>query len=198
MEKLRIIIMMLLVSVVAQGQTAKQVLDKTAAVVSDKNGVQANFSIKGAQMQTSGTFAVKGRKFHATTPQATMWFDGKTMWTYMKKNDEVNVSNPTESQLAAINPYNFINLYKKGFRYSMTKNDKIFTVHLTSNDSKQKIKEMFISIEKKGYTPTEVKILQNGRWTIFTISDFKRESLSDGLFKFNSKDFPSAEVIDLR
>jgi hypothetical protein len=57
---------------------------------------------------------------------------------------------------------------------------------------------MFITIEKKGYTPTEVKLLQNNRWTTFIISDFKRENIADGKFKFNSKDFPSAEVIDLR
>ena len=65
-------------------QTAKQVLDKTAAVVSAKSGTQASFSIKGDQMSASGTIAIKGRKFHATTPQATIWFDGKTQWTYLK------------------------------------------------------------------------------------------------------------------
>ena len=89
-------------------QTAKQVLDKTAATVSAKNGAQANFTINGQSMNASGTIAIKGKKFHATTPQATIWFDGKTQWTYMKNNDEVNISNPTESQLAAINPYNFV------------------------------------------------------------------------------------------
>ena len=147
---------------------------------------------------TNGSIAVKGRKFYATTPLATMWFDGTTQWTYLKKNNEVNISTPTDAQLQAINPYNFINLYKKGFAYTMTKGDKTFCVHLTANDSKQKIREMFITIEKKGYTPTEVKLLQNNRWTTFIISDFKRENIADGKFKFNSKDFPSAEVIDLR
>ena len=86
-------------------QTAKEVLDKTAATVSNKGGAQASFTISGQSMNASGTIAIKGKKFHATTAQATIWFDGKTQWTYMKNNDEVNISNPTESQLAAINPY---------------------------------------------------------------------------------------------
>ena len=190
--------MMLLVSVVAQGQTAKQVLDKTAAVVSDKNGVQAHFSIKSAQMQTSGTFAVKGRKFHATTPQATMWFDGKTMWTYMKKNDEVNVSNPTESQLAAINPYNFIYLYKNGYTYKMEKGRNNYTVHLTATDKKKNIQEMYITVLQKGYIPTQIRMKQSKGWTTIDISQFKATAQSDNLFRFNSKDYPQAEVIDLR
>ena len=59
-------------------QTAKQVLDKAAANVSAKSGAKASFSIKGDQMNASGTIAIKGKKFHATTPQATIWFDGKT------------------------------------------------------------------------------------------------------------------------
>ena len=92
----------------AYGQSAKQVLDKTAAVVAAKSGAKASFTIKGDQMNASGTIAIKGRKFQASTPQATIWFDGKTQWTYLKKNDEVNVANPTEAELAAINPYNFI------------------------------------------------------------------------------------------
>ena len=70
-------------------QTAKQVLDKCAAAVSAKNGVSAHFSMTSAQYgNTSGDIAVKGRMFRASTNFAKMWFDGKTLWTYMNKNDE--------------------------------------------------------------------------------------------------------------
>ena len=174
-------------------------LDKAAAAVSSKDGVTANFSMTSAQYgNTSGTISVKGRKFHASVPMATMWFDGKTQWTYMKKNNEVNVTNPTEAQLQAINPYNFINMYKKGFKYTMTSSASSHTVHLTATDQKQKIKEMFITVDKKNGTPTEVKLLQGTKWTTFTITNLKSSKLADAEFAFNSKDYPTAEVIDLR
>ena len=112
MKKIVFVMSLLLTTALAFGQSAKSVLDKTASVVSNKSGVQANFTMSGGMGNVSGTIAVKGRKFHATTPVATMWFDGKTMWTYMKKNEEVNVTTPNETQLQKINPYNFINLYK--------------------------------------------------------------------------------------
>lgn len=180
-------------------QTARQVLDKCAATVSSKDGVQAKFSMQSAQYgSTSGTIAVKGRMFHASTPVSSMWFDGKTLWTYMSKNDEVNVTTPTESQLQALNPYNFINLYKQGFKYTMTKSSTAFNVHLTATDTKRNIRELFIVVDQKSYQPTEVKMLQKQKWTTFTISDLKAQTLSDSMFRFNSKDFPSAEVIDLR
>lgn len=181
----------------AYGQSAKQVLDKTAAVVAAKSGAKASFTIKGDQMNSSGTIAIKGRKFQASTPQATIWFDGKTQWTYLKKNDEVNVANPTEAELAAINPYNFIYMYKKGYKYTMEKKNGSFIVHLTATN-KRSIQEMYITINPKSYIPSQIRMRQQKGWTTITISGFKQSKLSDGLFRFNSKDFPNAEVIDLR
>ena len=197
MKKIVLVMSLLMVSVFTFGQTAKSVLDKTAAVVSNKNGVQANFTMTGGMGNVSGTIAVKGRKFHATTPIATMWFDGKTMWTYMKKNEEVNITTPNEAQLQKINPYNFINLYKQGYDMTMSKSDKTYTVHLTAKNS-NKIQELFITVDKNTYHPTQVKMLQGKKWTVFDISNLKAQTLSDAIFTFNSKDFPSAEVIDLR
>ena len=182
----------------AYGQSAKEVLDKTAAVVSAKNGAQASFSIKGDDFSTSGTIAIKGRKFHATTPQAVVWFDGKTQWTYVKKNDEVNVANPSESELAAINPYSFIYMYKKGYSYTLTKKGANYEIHLKATDKKRSIQELFLVINQKTSVPSRIRLKQKKEWTTIDIQNFKTSSLSDGLFRFNSKDFPSAEIIDLR
>lgn len=181
----------------AYGQNAKQVLDKTAAIVAAKSGAKASFTIKGEQFNTSGTIAVKGKKFQATTPQATIWFDGKTQWTYLKKNDEVNVANPTEAELAAINPYNFIYMYQKGYKYTMEKKNGSFIVHLTATN-KRSIQEMYITINSKSHIPSQIRMRQQKGWTTIDISGFKQSKLSDGMFRFNSKDFPNAEVIDLR
>jgi len=41
-------------------------------------------------------------------------------------------------------------------------------------------------------------MLHNGKWTTIMISNFRASNLSDSMFSFNSKDFPEAEIIDLR
>lgn len=184
---------------IAQAQNAKDVLDKCAAVVSNKDGVKASFRMESARYgSSSGTIAVKGRKFCVTTDIASIWFDGKTQWTYLKKNDEVSVTTPTEVQLQTLNPYNFITMYKKGFKRTMTTNASSYNVHLTADNSSKKISEMFITIDKKSYTPTEVKVLQGNKWTTFKIGNLQKSKLDDAMFRFSSKDFPTAEVIDLR
>ncbi len=197
-KKYLIIALCMCCSIGSYAQSAKQVLDKAASVVSAKNGAQASFTIKSERMNTSGTIAVKGRKFHATTPQAIIWFNGKTQWTYMKNNEEVNVANPTSEQLAAINPYNFIYMYKQGYSYTMTKKGQNYVVHLTAKDKKKGIQEMYLTISQKSYVPSQIRMKQKQRWVTINISNFKTAKLSDGAFQFNAKDFPQAEVIDLR
>ena len=197
MESLKITALLLLMAVASYGQTAKQVLDKTASIVSAKSGAKALFSIQGDQFLTNGLIAIKGKKFQATTAQATIWFDGKTQWTYMKKNEEVNVANPSEAELAAINPYNFIYMYKKGYKYTMEKKNGNFIVHLTATD-KRNIPEMYITIDQKTYIPSQIRLQQQKGWLTIGIKDFTQSNLPDGMFRFNSKDFPNAEVIDLR
>lgn len=183
----------------ASAESAKSILDKAAASVSNPSGVQANFQMVSQQFgSTTGSISVKGQKFHAATPEAIIWFDGKTQWTYMKQNEEVNVSTPTEAELQAINPYNFINIYKTGFKLSSKKVGSSYEVHLKATNKKRRIQEMYIIVDQKTYHPTHVKMLQKGKWSVLLISGLKTTPLSDALFQFNAKDFPKAEIIDLR
>lgn len=193
-----VFILWALVAGETKGQTAKKVLDKAAATITMKQGVKADFKMTGSMGSAKGTIVIKGKKFHATTAQASIWFDGKTQWTYMKNNDEVNITTPNEAQLQAINPYNFINLYKKGYEATVNSNGSSHVVHLTATSAERKIKELFVTVDKKTYHPTQVKLLQGKKWTVFDISNLKKESTPDAAFRFNAKDFPHAEVIDLR
>ena len=198
MKRIGIIMVAALMSMGSFAQSAKAVLDKAANTITAQSGVKANFKMTTANGNTSGTIAIKGKKFYATTPQAKVWLDGKTQWTYLKNNDEVNVSNPTEAQLQAINPYNFIHLYKRGYTYTMNTAGTDYVIHLVANSADRKIKELFISVNKKTYQPKQVKMLQGKKWTTFDINSIKKENIADSQFRFNAKDFPKAEVIDLR
>ena len=180
------------------GQSAKEVLDKAAAAVSNKTGITASFTLKCGQMNDKGSISIKGKKFHITTPDVVIWFDGKTQWSYVRKNDEVNVSNPNESQLQALNPYNFIYMYKKGYSSTLTKKGSNYEVHLTATDTKRSVKEMYITIHPKTYIPSEIRIKHARGWNTIEVSNVKKANLSDGIFHFDSKNYPTAEVIDLR
>ncbi len=201
MKKLSLVLLILIITTVginAQNSVqARKILDKTASIIGNKNGASANFSVSGKYGNSSGTIAIKGNKFNARTQQAIVWFDGKTQWTYMKSSQEVNISTPTEAQQQSMNPYKFINIYKNGFRLSMKNVSGGWQIHLYATNQKRTIKEMYITIGRN-YLPQTIKMRQSNGWTTIKVSNFKAKKLSDSTFRFNSKDFPNAEVVDLR
>lgn len=195
-KRLLLFAMSLMLSLGIQAQTAQQILDKTAATMNGRVGVRANFIMSGAYGNTSGSIAVKGNKFNAVTPASIVWYDGKTQWTYMKNTQEVNVSNPSEGQ-QSLNPCKFIYLYKNGYTLSSKTVSGGWQVHLVAKNTSQSIKEMYVTVSKS-YQLKQVKMRQSNGWTTFNVSNFRNASIPDSQFRFNSKDYPKAEVIDLR
>lgn len=190
----------LLLCVGVYGQNASQarkILDKTASIIGRKGGAVANFSMSGKYGNSSGTIAIKGNKFNAKMAQAIVWYDGKTQWTYMKKNQEVNISTPNEAQQQSMNPYKFISIYKNGFKLSMKNVSGGWQIHLYAANQKRTIKEMYVTIGKN-YLPKTIKMRQSNGWTTIKVSNFKAKNLSDATFRFNAKDYPHAEIVDLR
>ena len=192
--------MLLTLCVSAQGAAqAARILDKTAGVIGRKGGASANFSVSGKSLgATSGTIAIKGNKFYANTPKTTVWFNGKTQWTYMNTTNEVNVTNPNEAKQAQMNPYKFITIYKTGYNLSMKSVGNSYQIHMAAQNKQRSLQELYITINKRTYNPSNVRMLQGKNWTIINISNFKANNLSNDIFSFNSKDYPKAEIIDLR
>lgn len=197
-----IFVMTMLMCIGASAQTSKEarkILDKAAAAVSNKGGAYAKFTISNAKTgSTNGTIYIKGNMFKAVTPEATVWFIGKTQWAYMSQTEEVNITTPSRDQQTAMNPYNFINIYKQG--YNLTKENKggNYNIRLVATDKKADIQEMYISINQKTFVPTSVRMRQGGEWTTISISNFKQTNLAASTFVFNKSAYPNAEVVDLR
>lgn len=179
------------------GNKARTILDKVAKNVNRPTGATADFTIQGDGVSSKGNIAIKGNKFRATTAEGIVWFDGKTQWTYMKANEEVNVNTPDAKQQARMNPYYFITLYKKGYNMTSKSIGSGYEVHLTAQSKSQSLQEIYITVSKS-YLPTKVRFSQKGKWTTITVSNFKAANLSDSSFTFREKDYPNAEVIDLR
>ena len=202
MNKFTLISLMMLLTLCVSAQGAAQaarILDKTAGVIGRKGGASANFSVSGKSLgATSGTIAIKGNKFYANTPKTTVWFNGKTQWTYMNTTNEVNVTNPNEAKQAQMNPYKFITIYKTGYNLSMKSVGNSYQIHMTAQNKQRSLQELYITINKRTYNPSNVRMLQGKNWTIINISNFKANNLSNDIFTFNSKDYPKAEIIDLR
>lgn len=194
------ILLMLCVGVFAKsGSQAMKVLNKATAIVGRKGGAEANFTVSGKKTgKQSGTIAIKGNMFMARTNKAIVWFNGKTQWSYLKMTNEVNISTPNEAKRMSMNPYTFMSMYKNGYNLSMTTSGSNYVVHMTAQNKHRSVQEAYITINKGSYKPTTVKMRQGNDWTTISITNFKAKNQPNSKFSFNQKDFPKADVIDLR
>ena len=198
-------------SISLNAQDAKAILDKTSSTFTQKGAVKATFTLKNFSGSTqkgdpvSGSILLQGKKFKLNAQGMTTWFDGKTQWSYIPANEEVNVSEPTDEELQAINPYNFLNFYKTGYKYKMGSTQKfngkdIYDVRLTAQSSKMDIKQVVLFVDKQTYQLMQIKFRQGeNNWVSITVNSFSGgQKVSDSDFKFDKKDAPEAEIIDLR
>lgn len=186
-------------SIGANAQSAKQVLDKTAAVCS-QGAVQAKFTAKAPQGASSGTLVTQGNKFTLQSKDATIWFDGKTEWSLVAGSGEVNVITPSAKEIAQMNPMNFINLYKSGYNQSVKTVGNNYEVHLTATSNSKAIKEMYVIVNKSSYKPSIIKLRTGSKgWTVITVNSFTQLGKKpDSYFRYNAKDHPKTRVIDMR
>ena len=71
-------------------------------------------------------------------------------------------------------------------------------VHMTAENTKRSVQEVYITIDKSSYTPSLIRMRQGNEWTNISVSNFKARDMPDSEFSFNVRDFPKADVIDLR
>ena len=193
----------------AQAQKVQDILDKTAGKLKNSGGIEAVFeatAFKGTKEtgSASGTIKVKGNKFKIESNSLTTWFDGKTQWTLLAGSDEVNVSTPTAAELQAINPYSFINIYKKGYTATLAKasyeGKSVHEVRLVTTSKNSNMPKILLTIDPATMMPLSVRFKNaKGDWTRIRVRSIKTgRKFADAVFTFDAKQHPGIEVIDLR
>lgn len=185
-----------------QAQSAMSVLEKAAANFRKAGGVKIGYTYQVGDENGAGQIQLKGRKFVNHMDGQTIWFDGKTMWTYVPDNEEVNVTTPTQKELAKMNPYAFLSLYKKGYKATLRGKDskQYYAVELTATDAKRSPKSILVHVNRTDYRLQYARLsLSSGETLTVKVSSYAaKQTWTDSHFTFPKKSYPKAEIIDLR
>jgi len=190
---------------------ALDLLNKASAAYIKAGGIKAGFSLQMYQPGGTkadlieGSIRLKGKKFKLEVEEMITWFDGGNQWVYLKSNQEVNVSNPTEEELLMINPVNVFQLYKHGYncKYTGEKTEKgksVLNVSLTPEDKYSQLSGIFVAFDKTTLRPVTITITNKDKsGSTIRIPTYQTgQQYADALFVFPAKDYPSTQVIDLR
>jgi len=193
----------------AQDAKAKSILNKVSAKMKSAKTLKANFSLamkdaKGSVGQTiSGVFMMKGNKYRVNAGAQEIICDAKSVWTYLKKNNEVQIAAFIPEEQAISPAKLFSGVYEKEYHYSY-KGSKTFSGKTVD----------VIELKPKtdmGFSRAELYVDQSGNIAggnifeasgssySYTISGVTPNvTIADAQFSFDAKSHPGVDVIDLR
>ncbi len=153
-----------------------------------------------------GTLYVKANanKYKVVMKDQELISDGKSQWTYLKEDREVQVTDVDNSS-DAINPAKIFTLYEQGFKYLYTGESKIAgkvyqMIDLSPVDTKRSYFKIRLSIDKNAKQIASAVIFEkSGNKYTYEIKSFvPNVKIAESAFSFDAKKYPGVEVVDLR
>jgi len=192
----------------AQETKAKTILEEMSKKVNSLKSLKANFALhlnSGKMKETKkGTFFMKGPKYRVSLAGQEIICDNKTVWTYTKDANEVQISkfNPNEQTISPTKL--FTNFYDKEYNYRYAGNEKVNgkncdIIELTPNSKNKQFKKVQLAVDNSRTIVGGKVWEKNGGEIDYDISGYTpNANVSDAMFTFDPKKYPGVEVIDLR
>ena len=186
---------------------AKELLDKSSAVLNQSGGISASFTIDINDEQSfEGQMLLNGAKFFYDTPDQMIYFDGKTQWVYMKTIEEVSIDEPPPQDTQALNPISVFELYKTDcdYKYNGEKTDiqkrKVHEISLFPKNKNEEIKQVNLQINPSDFMPVFFHIIYKNKMELrIYIGKYQTKlNLPESQFVFDKSKFPDADINDLR
>lgn len=193
-----------------QDPKAAKILDAMSKKYQTMKAFRANFvqtlENPSAKIKENmeGEITVSGNKFRLKMSGQEVINNGATIWTYMKSENEVNISesDPVEQD---ISPNRIFNMYKKGYKYALVGEEKVGAevfnvIELSPEDKSNPIFKVRMNISKKDNSVKSWKMFKNnGNRYTFTIKNFTPNVPVDAnTFAFDKTKYKGVKVIDLR
>jgi outer membrane lipoprotein-sorting protein len=157
-----------------------------------------------SQEKQKGNILVKGNKFRLDIANQLIICDNKTIWTFSREVNEVQINNYSPKE-GAIRLDDIFTMYGKGFLYKTIENKKegakdITTIELTPKDKKKKFFKIKVIIDKTNQTLISSQVFEkNGTIHTYTVTNqVPNLKFDDNQFVFDPKKYPGVEIIDLR
>ncbi len=175
-----------------------RILDNVIANMQSTQGVSMQYELQIDSELTKGKIDILGDKYILSMPDMTIWFDGKTQWTYIHSAQEVNINTPEPEEIAQTNPYQILQSYKNAYvcKQIGEKGD-VYEFELTPK-SESGINLIRVLIKKSTSALMQISITQDGITNTIKITDTISGNFSDNHFTFDKTKYPGTEIIDLR
>lgn len=184
---------------------AQKILDEVSAKTKSYNTIRIEFTYKmentAQKINDSykGVLISKGDKYKLTVSGQDVISDGKTVWTFLKDANEVQVNTPDEEE-GSITLNNLLNTYTKNYKSKLIKETADQQIiELTPTQKKNFNKVKVIVNKAKKMVETLSIFDKNGSVYSYVVNKMEvNQNFYDNMFTFKAADHPGVEVIDMR
>lgn len=150
----------------------------------------------------TGELYQTGLKYRVTSGSNEMICDGKTVWTYTKKQNEVQVTDYEADEEDLLAPNKLLNFQQteKQFYYEITGEDgNAIYLEFKPLDKKSEYSKLRLKIDKKTRNVGEIRVFtKNSTRYILNIKKMEDKTIPASNFAFNANSHPGVKVVDLR
>ncbi len=192
-----------------QDPKAGKILDQMSSKYQALNAFQANFTqtlenpSAKVKQNISGDILVSGQKFRLKISGQEVINDGKTTWTYLKNENEVNISD-SDPDSQDMSPSQIYTMYKKGYKYNYVQQVKeggeaIDIIELSPENRQNDVFKVRLKVRKDASVKSWQMFKKNGNQYTFAIKKFQPNPPVDAdTFAFDKAKYKGVKVVDLR
>lgn len=199
MKKTLIFILLIIAGSVGvlSARTAAEMLKDASAQLTSSPSVVVNFTMTTDSGPLHGTLTMSRNRYVLKSGGFAVWFDGTTQWVYSSTTNEVSITTPDSEELMESNPFMLLTEYAT--RYSLTKKGEN-TVVLTPKTKQSDGVASGTVVLGKNDRPVKLTVnFSNGSRLVADITAIKAGTdLPATTFRYDTKTYPGAEIIDLR
>jgi len=192
---------------------AKTILDEVSATTKSYSTISVDFTFvhqtkdeASTENKTSGTLLLKSNKYVLELFGNKLFYNGKSLWTYMMEEKEVVVSNVDESSESSFNPAKMLTIYEEGFKYQFVQERfeqgrALQVIDLFPKDlAKSEYSRVRLSIDKdkKQIWKIEYFAKDENTYTITVVKFQTNIAVADTDFVFDAAKYPGVMLIDER
>jgi outer membrane lipoprotein carrier protein len=149
-----------------------------------------------------GKLQQKGKKFKANTNGNEMLCDGKTVWMYLKKQNEVQITTYDESDEDMLSPTKMLDFQylDKKFLYVVTEDDASSQhIEFKPTERESDYSKMRMKVLKSKNEVEHIKIfMKDGSRYSLDIKKIESADIPDSVFLFDETKYPNVRKTDLR
>lgn len=192
-------ILLLLASNVVVAQDATKLVNTISQSIRNHKNLVVSFTyqIAGATEAKEGKAYLQKEAYKIIMDEQESISDGKVIWTYLKDEEEVIVSNATEGKDDT--PIQLLTKLDKDFTAKLKGNDAKGNTLVELSNPKGDFETLTLVIDKKGELKGFEVDADEDNKLVFNIKEmlFDQE-LKEGFFTFDPKTHPNVDIIDMR